>query len=728
MAAPQDQIEYVPLSGGLDLQTSSLTIKPGRALDLHNFEPAPGGGYARMAGYEKYIGPYSPAAYTLYSMTVDDASGLGDPSAADIPLVGTTSAAEGDLAAKEGNTLYFVYYFNDPLPPFQNGETISGVVPTCTITSAPVEVTDATRHASMRAWMRATMIPGYVTGAIIDATEPGGSGPILGICPSPLGASTLAFRNNAAGTAVEIWRAADDEASGWQNMTSLFGLGNPGILWFDGGTGMSTIANGATVTGGTSGATMVLHWTPIIQSGTDGGSNSAGYLVGTVTGTFVDNELLKVGGATKGVANGTSTTHTISPGGKYQFVRANFFGASNNDFIFGCDGVNPAFMLTNLVNGFIPILHPQTAIAGQPEYNKPKYIEAHKNYLFLSFPGGSLQHSVLGDPVCFNGFLGANEFAIGAEITGLKSTTGGGLAVYTRRKTQLLEGSSTADWALRTISEKAGAIDYTTQSLGQVFMLDDFGLTTLQRVQSFGDFDPVPLSRQIQRALTEKIIAPTSALVGVSNVVGSVAIREKNQYRVFFDDGSGVLFYMDESGKAQAATFTVGFTPSYVTVLSMADGTERVMAGDTNGNVYRLERGYSQEGSAIYAVCRLPYNHAKSPRQRKSYRQMELETALSRATDSSDVSLTIYTELDFGSIDNSTISATGADIGQGMQWEIVDGSTTYWTTAQEKATSVPLEGVGNNISFIIVNNQNDAGPFTLQGLVLRYRPRRPDRS
>lgn len=78
------------------------------------------------------------------------------------------------------------------------------------------------------------------------------------------------------------------------------------VLPFDAGT--ATIAEGATVTGGTSGATGEALIGAVVESGGFGASNAVGHLVLTgVSGTFQDNEALKVGGVTKCMAAGPAT-------------------------------------------------------------------------------------------------------------------------------------------------------------------------------------------------------------------------------------------------------------------------------------------------------------------------------------------------------------------------------------------------------------------------------------
>jgi len=75
------------------------------------------------------------------------------------------------------------------------------------------------------------------------------------------------------------------------------------ILNFDAGS--AAISTGDTVTGLTSGATGTALQDATVSSGTYGGNDAAGFLVlGEVSGTFQDNEALRVGGVTKSFADG----------------------------------------------------------------------------------------------------------------------------------------------------------------------------------------------------------------------------------------------------------------------------------------------------------------------------------------------------------------------------------------------------------------------------------------
>lgn len=81
------------------------------------------------------------------------------------------------------------------------------------------------------------------------------------------------------------------------------------------GTGGTGIAVGDKITGGTSGATVVVRNVLPLSSGTWAGGNAVGVFVATRdqrTGTFTANEDLKVGGATRAVlTNGFPTQYSV---------------------------------------------------------------------------------------------------------------------------------------------------------------------------------------------------------------------------------------------------------------------------------------------------------------------------------------------------------------------------------------------------------------------------------
>ena len=94
----------------------------------------------------------------------------------------------------------------------------------------------------------------------------------------------------------------------------------------------------------------------------------------------------------------------------------------------------------------------------------------------------------------------------------------------------MLYGTSAADWKLRRFHAGAGAIPYTIQKMDQTFFLDDRGLTSVYTVQYFGDFQSAVTSDKIDPLIQAK----------KDNTKLSLKVRGKNQYRLFFDDKTGI--------------------------------------------------------------------------------------------------------------------------------------------------------------------------------------------
>lgn len=73
------QTPYFPLSGGLDLITPAIALKPGVAIGAVNYEPVPNG-YSRVEGFERFDGRTSPT--DAYDAAADPVQGALDRTAA----------------------------------------------------------------------------------------------------------------------------------------------------------------------------------------------------------------------------------------------------------------------------------------------------------------------------------------------------------------------------------------------------------------------------------------------------------------------------------------------------------------------------------------------------------------------------------------------------------------------------------------------------------------------
>lgn len=204
------------------------------------------------------------------------------------------------------------------------------------------------------------------------------------------------------------------------------------LLNFDGGT--ATIAEGATVTGATSGATGKALIDMVVSTGSFGGSNAAGYLVLTVvSGTFQDNENLQVAAATKCVANGVATVR----------------GALNDtdDTTWYRDAVATARALIGTVTG-------SGRIRGVHTFNGAHYCVrdnagATAAVLFKATTSGWVAQS-LGSRVSF--ITGTAEITVGQTVTGASSGATGVVTRVALRTGSYTSGTAAGQLIFATIT------------------------------------------------------------------------------------------------------------------------------------------------------------------------------------------------------------------------------------------------------------------------------------
>ena len=222
-------------------------------------------------------------------------------------------------------------------------------------------------------------------------------------------------------------------------------------LAFD--AGATEIKKDDVITGATSGKTATVKQVTV-ASGAWADGDAAGYFSITGnTGTWTDGEKIQVSSSDRADVNGASQpssrtlakddgtqyAQTLEPGGKYEFVTYNFTGTSGGIAMYGVNKVGKGFSYDG--TAFIKI---NTGMIT----DVPEHIIAHKNHLFFSFPGGSVQHSSIRAPLQWSPITGAAEIALGDEVSGFSMEVKEVMSIFTRNDTYMLYGSSSADWQL----------------------------------------------------------------------------------------------------------------------------------------------------------------------------------------------------------------------------------------------------------------------------------------
>lgn len=717
--AVQTKTQYFPLGGGLDVVTPALSIPPGRLIACVNFEPWYNDGYRRIDGYERFDGRPRPHLQTYIGFDLVDSTGLTTGTV----LTGDTSGASGTVIGISGNSIGVTKVTGGP---FLAGEDLNTAAYTIDPASTPTE------RAAPDNDIDDTFILATWDEYRGDIAVVPGAGEVRGIWRRR--ADTFAWRNNVGSTAGIVHLSS---ASGWTTV----GLTLTDYIKFDaggGGTSANLPVEGETVTGGSSGATGVVH--RVIQwAGSTGANDATGYLVLTSVagGPFTNGEKLQVSATDRADANGGSLSFAFSIDGEYRLHNHNFFAGSDTYRTYGVNGVDDAFEIDEA--GIVsPILIPLVGdLVGVTENNEPPtgapfLVEEHRNHLFLSFPGGRVVSSVQGLPANFSGFLNASEFGLGDEVTGMNSVVGGVLVLTTERETRGLFGENILDWNMKLIGEQTGGKLYTTQKLDTVYSLDDLGITSVARTETFGDFVGATISQLVQPIVN--ILRPFAT--------GATIVRESNQYRLYFSDNSVLIMFVPQAGAVNESRGTTtalrvqfGFATYPLPVKRIYNsedetGAERSFFASTDGFVYEDRVGNNFDGATIPSYLRTAFTHMGTPAHRKRFRRLDVELSANKP-----MNLKVLGDLTYGS---SEISTSVSDImtidvpiidifAGGGFWDTDNWDEFFWDGQNIATARAQLRGTGENLSILMFNESAVAAPFILQGLTVHYDRRRLQR-
>ena len=303
-------------------------------------------------------------------------------------------------------------------------------------------------------------------------------------------------------------------------------------------------------------------------------------------------------------------------------------------------------------------------------------------------------------------------FGMGDEITGLQPMRGGVLGVFCETKISLLHGSSKLDWQMESHSQDSGAKLRTVQdSGGNALMLAARGLVSLQATQTFGGFEPAVWSRGVTPYINEHPSKP----------VASRMVQNKYQYRLYYEDGS-VLVACVLSAGGIVQPKSVEITLNRLTHLPRcsADGIwqgERIMLfGTEDGWVMREDVGPSFDGDVIRATLTTRFLHFKTPSNRKRFHKIAMEIA------SQNLSSLQFAQLfdgDDGAY-NRSILYSGSTMGQGGLWNGARWDTFAWSLPLEGSIEKKVDGIGRNMSLILLSDSDIDEPITLQGMMVHY--------
>lgn len=672
----QHEHDSFQFKGGLDLVTPRFQVTPGAARQAQNFECDVEGGYVMSIGYERFDGQPKPsdASYYILAAAITGAFAVGNT------LTGATSAATGKIISSA--TGYFV--LTKVTGTFVAGENLNVGGPTIAVCSAGAVISGA---STAKLSAQYTNLAADVYRA--DITTVPGSGSVLGVWE--YNGSKYAFRNNAGGTACVMFKSS---VAGWVAVTLTKEIS------FTAGGG--NIADGQVLTKGAVTATIQRV---VVQTGTLGAGTAAGRLIITtvVGGPFTAGAATTSGGGTL-TLSGAETQITLLPSGRFEFDNVNFGGSTSTKRMYGCDGANRMFEFDGTV--FVPI------VTGMSP-DTPKYLRGHKNHLFAAFKS-SAQHSGIGLPYQWTAVTGAAELALGDDITGFMPQPGaqdtGAMAITTRNKIAILYGTSSTTWNLVTYQEEVGAFNYTVQHVGFTLMLDDRGITTLATSQAFGNFAHGSISNRIKPLLNEK----------KTRAIASMVVREKDQYRLFFNDKTGVYATFKGDKMLGIMPILLAHTMTCCCSREVQDGTEEIFFGTDDGYVMQMERGTSHDGDEIAYRLDAQFNASKSLRQLKRYRAAILDVSGPGYCEFSTSYDMAWANANVPQGDSQTLTRESLPDA----WDTGSWDVGFWDGETLTPSEMELSGTAENISIKFSAQSDYISPLKLSGVIYRFTQRR----
>ena len=395
-----------------------------------------------------------------------------------------------------------------------------------------------------------------------------------------------------------------------------------------------------------------------------------------------------------------TSAHPLSQDGSIESVEYNFLSTPTSNVVIWIDGVNKARMF----DGTTITLIDNTGMGAN---DKPTHLAVHQDRLFLSYAGGSIQYTNVGDPTDWS--AGSGELGFGYEVTSLTPNVGGTLLVTSKSFTKTLEGDSELTWTFKTFSDHTGAYSKTLNKIfDTVIFMSDAGVTTLASAQEFGSFKSSTISPKIGATLIRYSQTVSTAIV----------IKQLNQYRLFFTNNKCFVFSF--SGKNLKGVTKVSYNiPVYHVVSSVSSsGVESIFFSSTGGYVYQMDSGTSFDGAAIKGRLAFPFYHHKSPRNLKRFLKLTGEVV-----SSDDMTVNIKTFFNYsasgvpkGFVETGEIYGDANSFYGISKW----GTMKYGGTAVTNVCSHNINGIGFNMSVQFFTESAFNGQHTFQNCITDY--------
>lgn len=683
---PRVSIDHrtIDLNGGLDTMTPPLRLPPGVCRSAQNYEQDVNGGYGRSMGYERFSGKPAPsdATYATLAVTLTGSVNVGD-------IVEDTAGVSTSFAtvlAVLGTEQLIVSKVNGTWA--TPGSLFVGASNVGSFSAAPV--TNGASTPKLHA--QYTNLAADLYRADIAAVP--GSGSVLGVWY--YAGNAYAFRNNAGGTAVDMYKST---AAGWvlQSFGERVSFSNAN----------ASVGEGDTLTQG--GVTATIERV-VVTTGTLAGGVNTGILVisGRAGGNYAAGAATSTGAGALTLSGAQAAIAFTNPNGRFEFINARFEDAGNEERMYGVDGVNDFFEWDGSIMCPIP-----TPLGS----NYPQHVIHHASRVWLSH-GSAIIFSNAGTPFWWDSFAGfAGTLSMGDRVTGMMQHAGGetstALGVICRNELATIYGNAATDFELVPYRQDAGGYEWSIQRLHDVVMLDDRGFVTMKAAQEYGNFSYATFSDKLQSWVK----------VHRSLVTSSCVARDKSQYRIFFSDRSAL--YITMVGSKVVGMMPQYFADAVACCCSREDssGNEVMLFGGTDGMVYQMERGTSHDGDDIEAFIYLSFAHFGSPNVLKDWREAMLEI-----TGEGYFELSFSYELDYGStkIAQPPAQTLVAELASSF-WDSGSWDSGFWDGRILMPIYADVKGSSANVSYGFRSNSDYFSAIRVSGITTGYTMRRSTR-
>ncbi|RAK01606.1 hypothetical protein [Aliidiomarina maris] len=399
-------------------------------------------------------------------------------------------------------------------------------------------------------------------------------------------------------------------------------------------------------------------------------------------------------------------TPTLRPGGYLRWRFLNFPDRASKEVI-GVDGVNHGFIFDGQT--FTQIIN-----EGMEEDDSPIAVEVlTSDIVVFGYRRGSIQFSGMGDPFQWDVGDGAGEIRVVDEIQEIALQANDTCAVFCHNRTYVLYGRTPPEFRMTNLNTNTGATAGTVQTIGDSVFVDDRGMTRLSRVKAFGNFAMVNMSAKVDPVLNTYR----------NRIKCSTVIREKNQYRLFFDDGRGLICTFAGEEPLGFSNFSLGEgrVAACSSSAETSEGKEVVFIGAENGFVYQLERGTSLDGLPIDTTIRTAFSFF-GPQLYGLRKRLTRFTLEIKAVE--QFGMWVQPDFDYSSpfAPSNPLVQQVVIGGTGGYWDEAIYDQSYWSSAVVQRASFYANGVGENVSIFCRTESSHASPHSITSIVHRFIP------